>query len=88
MRDTKFPKLQTESKSFFLNIALQATRFYLPNTRFAFELFLMLPSVKGSKTFSSRFIDDQYTPGRHKIFKESFFRSIGNRQSFNSDFQI
>jgi hypothetical protein len=32
----------------------------------------MLPSVKGSKTFSSRFIDDQYTPGRHQIFKESF----------------
>ncbi len=72
MRDTKFPKLQTESKSFFLNIALQATGFSSPNTRFAFELFLMLPSVKGSKTFSSRFIDDQYTPGRHQIFKESF----------------
>ncbi|CAF4464611.1 unnamed protein product, partial [Rotaria socialis] len=62
VRESKFPKLRTTPKSYFLNIALQANKFSLPKTRFAFEFYLILPGIDGSKISSSKFIDDQYTP--------------------------
>ncbi|CAF4701940.1 unnamed protein product [Rotaria sp. Silwood1] len=65
MRDKKSPKLKTTSKSYFLNIALQANNFSAPHTRFAFEFYLMLPGTHGLRTSSSRFIDDHFTPGRN-----------------------
>ncbi|CAF4458076.1 unnamed protein product [Rotaria magnacalcarata] len=64
VRESKFPKLRTTPKSYFLNIAFQANKFSLPKTRFAFEFYLILPGIDGSKISSSKFIDDQYTPGK------------------------
>ena len=64
MRDSKFPKLQSTPKSFFLNIALQATNFPLANTRFAFELYIISFGVEGARLLTSKFIDDHYTPGK------------------------
>ncbi|CAF5010756.1 unnamed protein product, partial [Rotaria socialis] len=78
VRESKFPKLRTTPKSYFLNIALQANKFSLPKTRFAFEFYLILPGIDGSKISSSKFIDDQYTPGKHlnsirKLYSKSVF---------------
>ncbi|CAF4374795.1 unnamed protein product, partial [Adineta steineri] len=64
MRDTKFPKLKTAPKSLFINIAVQANKFSSSKTRFAFEILQILPGTEGSRIFSSKFIDDQYTPGK------------------------
>ena len=65
MRDTKFPKLQTEPSSYYLNIAFQANNYTYVNPRFAFEMYLMNPGRQGFVTKKSRFIDDQYTPGKN-----------------------
>lgn len=65
MRESKFPKLQTTSHSYFLNMALQANNYSFSNARFAFEFYIISPTNNGSKLFSSRYIDDQYTPGRN-----------------------
>ncbi|CAF2865382.1 unnamed protein product [Rotaria sp. Silwood2] len=65
MRDSKSPKLRATSKSYFLNIALQANNFSSPNTRFAFELYLIAPGPHGLRASSSRYIDDHFTPGRN-----------------------
>ena len=67
MRDSKLPKLRVTPTSFFVNIALKAFNVSSSNTRFAFELFQMLPDKDGSRMSSSRYIDDQYTPGRNYI---------------------
>ncbi|CAM4772897.1 unnamed protein product [Rotaria magnacalcarata] len=69
VRESKFPKLRTTPKSYFLNIAFQANKFSLPKTRFAFEFYLILPGIDGSKISSSKFIDDQYTPGIFTVWK-------------------
>lgn len=63
MRDTKFPKLRSTPKSYFLNIALKADNVTLSNTRFALEFYIIQLGVEGTKLSSSRYIDDQYTPG-------------------------
>lgn len=70
MREPKFPKLKTTPKSYYINVALQANNYSLPNTRFAFELYLTFIGDGGAKMFSSRFIDDQYTPGKNQIFSK------------------
>ncbi len=66
VRDTKFPKLKTEPSSYFLNIALQANNYSYANSRFAFEIYFIAPGKEGFNTKKSRFIDDQYTPGRNQ----------------------
>jgi len=63
MRDSKFPKLRTEPSSYFLNIALQANNYSFISPRFAFELYIISPAVEYPIISSSRYIDDQYTPG-------------------------
>ncbi|CAF1381874.1 unnamed protein product [Adineta steineri] len=69
MRDTKFPKLKTAPKSLFINIAVQANTFSSSKTRFAFEILQILPGTEGSRIFSSKFIDDQYTPGIFNVYQ-------------------
>ncbi|CAF4767526.1 unnamed protein product [Rotaria sp. Silwood2] len=68
MRDAKFPKLHSTSKSYFLNIALKANNYTLPNTRFALEFYIIQLGIEGTQFSSSRYIDDQYTPGIYEIF--------------------
>ena len=58
----------TAPKSIFLNIAFQAQDFNSSKTRFAFELLQLMPGIEGTRIYSSRYIDDQYTPGKDKIF--------------------
>ncbi len=67
-RDSKFPKLKTEPSSYFVNIALKATNVSFTKSRFAFELYLIVPAVEYPSLSTSRYIDDQYTPGRNHIF--------------------
>lgn len=50
-------------KSYFLNIALQADNYTSANTRFALEFYIIQLGVNGTKFSSSKYIDDQYTPG-------------------------
>ncbi|CAF1019509.1 unnamed protein product [Rotaria sordida] len=69
IRETKSPKLRTTSKSYFLNIALQANNFTSAKTRFAFELYLILPGVQGSQKYTSRYIDDHFTPGIFNVYQ-------------------
>ena len=63
---------EVAKKSFFVNIAFQAHNYSSSKTRFAFELYLTSHgNNQGARIFSSRFIDDQYTPGRNnnpKVF--------------------
>jgi hypothetical protein len=68
IRDSKFPKLKTEPSSYFLNIALKANIYSYKNSRFTFELFFIAPGKEGYSTKKTRFIDDQYTPGKHQRF--------------------
>jgi hypothetical protein len=79
-RDSKFPKLKTESSSYFLNIALKANNYSYANSRFAFELYIIGPGKEGFSTTKSRFIDDQYTPGKHQRFL--FIKNIFSIGSF------
>ena len=62
-RDTKFPKLRSTPKSYFLNIALQADNYTLPHTRFALEFYIIQLGKEGTQLSKTRYIDDQYTPG-------------------------
>ncbi|CAF4230067.1 unnamed protein product, partial [Rotaria magnacalcarata] len=62
MRDLKFPKLHSTPKSYFLNIALKADNYTLPNTRFALEFYIIQLGIEGTHFSSSKYIDDQYTP--------------------------
>ncbi|CAF0772024.1 unnamed protein product [Adineta ricciae] len=68
-RDSKFPKLMTAPKSIFLNIAFQAEGFNSSKTRFAFELLQLMPGIEGTRIYSSRYIDDQYTPGIFNVWQ-------------------
>ncbi|CAF4216055.1 unnamed protein product, partial [Rotaria sordida] len=62
MRDVKFLKLRSTSKSYFLNITLKANNYTLPNKRFALEFYIIELGIEGTQFSSSRYIDDQYTP--------------------------
>lgn len=68
MRDSKFPKLSSTPKTYFINVALKADNFSLSNTRFAFEFYIIQLGVEGTKFSSTKYIDDQYTPGMYSIF--------------------
>jgi len=74
-RDSKFPKLKTSPKSYFINMAIQANNYSEPNIRLAIEFYLITPSDKGSEISKSRFIDDQFTPG---IFNVWQLKTLGN----------
>ena len=64
-RDSKFPKMQSTPKSYVLNLALQAENYTSAHTRFAFEFYVIQLGDEGAELVSSRFIDDQYTPGKN-----------------------
>lgn len=64
-RDSKFPKLKTGGSSYFLNIALKANNYSYEQSRFAYELYIIGPGKEGFTTTKTRFIDDQYTPGKY-----------------------
>ncbi|CAF0735873.1 unnamed protein product [Adineta ricciae] len=68
-RDTKFPKLRSSPKSYFLNIALQADNITSKNTRFAMEYYLIQLGVEGTQLSTSKYIDDQYTPGIFNVWQ-------------------
>ncbi|CAF2439514.1 unnamed protein product [Rotaria sp. Silwood2] len=76
MRDAKFPKLHSTSKSYFLNIALKANNYTLPNTRFALEFYIIQLGIEGTQFSSSRYIDDQYTPGIFNVWQIKSLSSI------------
>jgi hypothetical protein len=69
IRDTKFPKLRSTPKSYFLNIALQADNYTLPNTRFALEFYIIQLGKEGTQLSTSRYIDDQFTPGIFNVWQ-------------------
>ncbi|CAF0879835.1 unnamed protein product [Rotaria sordida] len=69
MRDVKFPKLCSTPKSYFLNIALKANNYTLPNTRFALEFYIIQLGIEGTQFSSSRYIDDHYTPGIFNVWQ-------------------
>ncbi|CAF0729854.1 unnamed protein product [Didymodactylos carnosus] len=93
MRDKKFPKLSTTPTSYFLNIELKAAKLNSSRSRFAIELLTTGFSDHEPKISSSRYIDDQYTPGifsvwqlktpsgslypAHLIWKPAVYRSAG-----------
>ncbi|CAF4150808.1 unnamed protein product, partial [Rotaria sordida] len=69
MRDVKFLKLRSTSKSYFLNITLKANNYTLPNKRFALEFYIIELGIEGTQFSSSRYIDDQYTPGIFNVWQ-------------------
>ncbi|UJR26977.1 hypothetical protein I4U23_008284 [Adineta vaga] len=68
-RDTKFPKLRSTPKSYFLNIAIQADNLTSTRTRFAMEFYLIQLGIEGTQLSTSRYIDDQYTPGIFNVWQ-------------------
>ncbi|CAF1985250.1 unnamed protein product [Rotaria magnacalcarata] len=76
MRDLKFPKLHSTPKSYFLNIALKADNYTLPNTRFALEFYIIQLGIEGTHFSSSKYIDDQYTPGIFNVWQIQSLSSI------------
>jgi hypothetical protein len=69
--------LQSTPKSYFLNLALKADNITLSYTRFAFEFYIIPYHIQDTHTqlSSTRYIDDQYTPGmilKQKNFKIKF----------------
>ncbi|CAF1232747.1 unnamed protein product [Adineta steineri] len=69
IRDTKFPKLRSTPKSYFLNIALKADNYTSPKTRFAMEYYIIQLGVEGTQLSTSKYIDDQYTPGIFNVWR-------------------
>ncbi len=67
--------MQSTLKSYFLNIALKADNIIEQSTRFAFEFYVIQYGIQGTQLTSTRYIDDQYTPGmilKQKNFKIKF----------------
>lgn len=62
-RDTNYPKLRSTPKSFYINVGLQAANISDTKTRFGLEYYLIQYGKEGYEFVSTRFIDDQYTPG-------------------------
>lgn len=75
-RDTKFPKLRSTPTSYFLNIALKADNVTSASTRFALELYIIQLGVEGTRLSSSRYIDDQFTPGIFNVWQVKSRSSI------------
>lgn len=63
-RETNHPKLRSTPKTYFLNIALEAKSIPIESTRFALEFYLFELGSGGTQLSSTKYIDDQYTPGR------------------------
>ena len=63
-RDSQFPKLTSTPKTYFLNVALEAKNSTFSRTRFALEFYIIQLGREGMELNSSKFIDDQYTPGK------------------------
>ncbi|CAF0906118.1 unnamed protein product [Rotaria sp. Silwood1] len=76
MRDVNFPKLRSTSKCYFLNIALKADNYTLSNTRFALEFYIIQLGIEGTQFSSTRYIDDQYTPGIFNVWQIKSLSSI------------
>lgn len=69
MRDDQFPKLQISDEGYYLNLVFQANGYNNSKTRFGMELYLMSFDKAGLRIFSSRYIDDQYTPGIFSVWQ-------------------
>lgn len=52
-----------------MNIAFQADGYNQSKTRFGLEFYLMSFDQAGFKSYSSRYIDDQYTPGIFNVWQ-------------------
>lgn len=69
MRDSQFPKLQVSNEGYYLNIAFQANEYNESRTRFGMEFYLMSFDKQGLRSYSSRYIDDHFTPGIFNVWQ-------------------
>lgn len=83
-RDTKYPKLRSTEKSYFLNLELETKNISIKSTRFAFEFYMIQLGEEGMQSSSTKYIDDQYTPGKitnesiHSLYQFYFLQGIFN----------